>query len=302
MHEGATAGIEFFASSMRYAEVEHLGDRYRLLRLGNCDFEFDVADVLFGDGSTVYLNAIAQAVGEVFDGSSASTLRVTLHSPTVVSFVSGRERDVAEDLKQDLAVFDAGIVTGSKLEDDLVRTRHEGTHVSTVEEDIEMVHVSALEATYRDRLNTALSRLAIERRELISESESISRVIRVLPGKKGHGNGTVLTVGMYHDHVSYSVFHDGDVIFSQDRAETNLSDITYFCALSLRHAGSASNDVADILVYGDAAGEHALNSLSAVFPGQAEMLNPIGILNLSKEQFADDFAFHTIVSCLGATL
>ncbi len=43
----STAGVEFSRDLMRYAEVEQNDGHLRLLRLGNCAFEFDAEAVLF---------------------------------------------------------------------------------------------------------------------------------------------------------------------------------------------------------------------------------------------------------------
>ena len=42
-----TAGVEFSGSVMRYAEIEQAESRFRLQRLGNCEFEFDAASVAY---------------------------------------------------------------------------------------------------------------------------------------------------------------------------------------------------------------------------------------------------------------
>ena len=42
----ARAGIDIYGTVLRYAEVEQRGPRYRLLRLGSCDFDFDIAEAV----------------------------------------------------------------------------------------------------------------------------------------------------------------------------------------------------------------------------------------------------------------
>src|SRR5690606_27552183 len=86
MEAHVRAGLDICGAVLRYAEIEQYGSRHRLLRLGSCDFEFDlVDDVLSGDDEEK-LTAAAGALEEIFSGSVAGTLHITLHPPLCYSF------------------------------------------------------------------------------------------------------------------------------------------------------------------------------------------------------------------------
>ena len=48
METPARAGIDVYGSALRYVELERFGARYRLLRLGRCDFDFDIVVMVWG--------------------------------------------------------------------------------------------------------------------------------------------------------------------------------------------------------------------------------------------------------------
>lgn len=80
------AGIDLYGTALRYAEVEQYGERHRLLRLGSCDFDFDVAEALLETGTPEELQTITEALQDVFGGSAARELRVVVHPPRIHSF------------------------------------------------------------------------------------------------------------------------------------------------------------------------------------------------------------------------
>src|SRR5690606_10565174 len=99
MDAQARAGIEFSDTVLRYAEVEQYGSRYRLLRLGTCDFDFRLVEDLLQRHDPDAIEVVREALQDVFSGSIASTLHAALHPALTTSFftsvpsgVSGGER------------------------------------------------------------------------------------------------------------------------------------------------------------------------------------------------------------------
>jgi hypothetical protein len=92
------AGIDLYGRTLRYAEVEcydveHHGTRHRLLRLGSCDFEFDVTRVLWSapadqqqQSHQQQLETLGKALADVYESTSAGELRVVVHPPQAYSF------------------------------------------------------------------------------------------------------------------------------------------------------------------------------------------------------------------------
>jgi len=94
----ARAGIDIYGTVLRYAEVEQRGPRYQLLRLGSCDFDFDIAEAMLQASSPEHIEALTDALNDVFEGSIAARLHVTLHpsiptSPCTKRFTKGIYRE-----------------------------------------------------------------------------------------------------------------------------------------------------------------------------------------------------------------
>ena len=54
----ARAGIDIYGTVLRYAEVEQRGPRYQLLRLGSCDFDFDIAEAMLQASPPEHVNLL----------------------------------------------------------------------------------------------------------------------------------------------------------------------------------------------------------------------------------------------------
>jgi len=107
------AGIDLCGTTLRYAEVERYeaasssawaaeggggfpragsrgrdaSGRHRLLRLGSCDFDFDVTRVLWeARAEQQHVDTLGRALADVYENASAETLRVVVHPPQACSF------------------------------------------------------------------------------------------------------------------------------------------------------------------------------------------------------------------------
>jgi hypothetical protein len=113
MNARVRAGIDLCGTTLRYAEVERYeaapssgwaaegggesaragrrgrdaSGRHRLLRLGSCDFDFDVTRVLWGArAEQQHVDTLGRALADVYENASAETLRVVVHPPQACSF------------------------------------------------------------------------------------------------------------------------------------------------------------------------------------------------------------------------
>ena len=102
------AGIDLYGTSLRYAEVERYGTQHRLLRLGNCDFDFDVTRALWGGEAgkaqevDQQIKTLSNALADVYESTSAEVLRVVVHPPRAHSFFAPipAQTEEAERLKR----------------------------------------------------------------------------------------------------------------------------------------------------------------------------------------------------------
>ncbi len=83
-----TAGLELTGSVLRYTEIEQTGPSVRLLRLGNCDFEFDAQADLYSAGDSAHLEPIGEALADVFERTTASVFRFAVPPFCLTSFTA----------------------------------------------------------------------------------------------------------------------------------------------------------------------------------------------------------------------
>ena len=111
----ARAGIDIYGTVLRYAEVEQRGPRYQLLRLGSCDFDFDIAEAMLQASPPEHIEALTDALNDVFEGSVASRLHVTLHPPTCYSFFTALPVEAPVEERKKRLLRDAALLTRSAL-------------------------------------------------------------------------------------------------------------------------------------------------------------------------------------------
>lgn len=287
---------------MRYSEVEQYGSRYRLLRLGNCDFEFDVSDVLFGSGSEEHMTSISDAILDVFSGAASTVFRVVLHPPAAGIFTSHVPAGMSDAGRRDHLSFESALLQAGDSSDPYVRIYPGRDFTSGAATESLPLQVAQIADTASKKVMTVLGRIEDADIELIASSEAVGRVVKALfPGSSETGM-TTLALGVYDEHTEYTVMKDGKWLFGQEREETDPADTAYFSLLSLETAGVIGSSDTQIRLYG----ERILPDTSAVlqqfFPARVDLLNPISVVDLRADQFDDGFAFESFVPCLGAAL
>jgi len=321
MLTSASAGVEFLGSGMRYVEIEHSDDGYRLLRLGDCDFEFDVHEVLFGNGPEAYLDTIAEAITEVFDGSMAEVFRVAVHPPASRSFMSsvfGPAGVTSESARKEQLVFEAALLD---VDRDVVAVRaasgiavsdvQEGGLPSTVGVDIAVSaqepvsrrnHVSHISSTTHERLEDVFARAGRKNLETISSSEAVARVLREVSLVQNENAKSVMSVGVFENYSMYTLMRDGEWLFSHQRAETEPEDVLYFALQMLRLAQEQLSDVGLVALFGPGNTEHLAGVIGKLIEQPTENMNPLSVVDLKGNSFQKDFAHFAFTMCIGAAL
>lgn len=132
----ARASVAAHGTTLRYAEVEQYGARYRLLRLGSCDFDFDVARALLHAPEAAEAEAavqakaaqhaetVAEALRDVFAGATAAVVSFVLHSPDCTSFCTPLLPDEGEAERRQRLRREAALLMhtgddGARGDDDL---------------------------------------------------------------------------------------------------------------------------------------------------------------------------------------
>ncbi len=321
MLTSASAGVEFLGSGMRYVEIEHSDGGYRLLRLGDCDFEFDVHEVLFGSGPEAYLDTIAEAITEVFDGSVADVFRVAVHPPASRSFMSsvfGPAGASGESARKEQLVFEAalldvdrdvvalraasGIAVSDAQEGGLPSAGGVDVAVSAREPVSRRNHVSHISSATHERLEEVFSRAGRKNLETISSSEAVARVLREVSLAQNQSKKSVMSVGVFNDYSMYTLMRDGEWLFSHQRAETEPEDVLYFALQMLRLAQEQISDVGLVALFGSRNTENLAGVLGKFMEPPIENINPLSVVDLKGNSFQKDFAHFAFTMCIGAAL
>lgn len=305
MEAYARAGIDILGRVLRYAEVEQYGTRYRLLRLGSCDFDFDVMQALAGNEAEERLTTISEALADVFSGTVASTLHVTLHPSDSYSFFTplpsstdGPSRKVR--LQQEAALL-AGVSSPLHLTADAL-------YSETVGEDdrFDWVHVLAVREPIHSNFSRILQVLPPPRHRLMASMQAASvvagRVLRGLPEGHPAAEEHTLTIGWYDTHLEYVVSRGGDWYFSQYAAAPTISDGLYYAVAMLQRLGVAPAHVKRLYFYGTRIDPSAHDLLTSIFGAAPERLNPLDVIDLDRSNLTADFDAEAYVPCVGAAL
>lgn len=304
MDAHARAGIDIYGRILRYAEVEQYGSRYRLLRLGTCDFDFDVVeDVLTGE-TDEHVETVSEALGDIFAGSVAGSIHVTLHPPTCYSFfaplpVEAEASDRKVRLQQEAALL-AGTEQPLHITADTVRAQDlsEGGR-------IDWVHVLAVDDRIHARIEAIIGGLPQPRRRLSVGMQGAARAMAKqrdshLP-KERRGPYSI-AVGWYPDHVEYTLSHEDQWYFSNYTDATPPVDVAYFAMALLQRFDLKPKDVDRLYIYGNDADLSLFPDLESTADIEARRLNPFSFLDLDSGSLSPDFDAEAYVSCVGVTL
>ncbi len=302
MEAHVRAGLDICGAVLRYAEIEQYGSRHRLLRLGSCDFEFDlVDDVLSGDDEEK-LTAAAGALEEIFSGSVAGTLHITLHPPLCYSFFAplpatsdSSERKIR--LQQEAALL-AGTDHPLHITADAVRSQQlrDGARV-------DWVHVLAVDDRIHRRVRTLTENIPHTRRRLMVSMQGAAGALSRLPRTSQENGATyLLATGFYEDHVEFTLAHDRHWYFSQYTASIPHADAPYFAMALLDRFGLRMQDVADFFVYGNDADPNHFSELSAATGIEVSPLDPFVSLDLDSGALSSEVNPESYVGCVGVTL
>lgn len=304
MEAHARAAIDIYDRVLRYAEVEQYGSRYRLLRLGSCDFDFDLGHELVNVTNGKHLVTVADALRDVFAGSVATTLNVTIHPPGCFSFFSALPSNTdASDRKVRLQQ-EAALLAGTETP---VHITADAVHTQALESggQVDWVHVLAIDEPVQQRIDMLAGKLPHPRRRLMvsmhAAAATIGRLQRWPSGESQRGP-FILAIGWYRDHIEYTLCHEQQWYFSKHSEAVPPVDVAYFAAAMLDQLKLRPSLVRRVYVYGNDVDLSLFSDLETVFELEAHRLNPLTVLDLDPGSLDSDFDAEAYVGCVGAAL
>lgn len=302
------ASIEIYGRLMRYAEAQSGGGTPpQLVRLGACDFDFDVAETVLGLAGTTHLQTVGTALREIFDGSKAAKLSVAVHPWSCTSFFSPLPEGMApserfEQLRQEAAMLsDASVARPVRVKATPVRIERlpDGRKAH-------WHHVLRLSDSVHARLNhiarqptgeaepddwphdfidtTAAAAAVVARRSELEDSDALA-----------------LAVGVYGDRAEYVLCRGTSWQFGHYSETGALEDGPYFVAALLDRLGATPSDVEHLYLYGHHVEAGSMEGVEHLLGRSAEALNPLDIFGPTRSG-ADPFVLASYAPVIGALL
>ncbi len=304
MEAHARAAIDVYDRILRYAEVEQYGSRYRLLRLGSCDFDFNVAEELVSTSDGGNLATVTDALLDVYSGSVATTLSVTVHPPQCYSFFSPHPAQSDAQARRAGLQKEAVLLTGTEapvhITVDTVRSQTLGSG-----DEVDWMHVLAVDERTQQRIDEVAQSLPQPELRLMvgmhAAASTMGRLQRWTSGDAVRGP-FALAIGWYARHVEYTLCREGQWFFSKHTDAAPPIDVAYFSAAMLEYLRLTPPQVRRLYVYGNDVDLSLFSDLETVFDLEVHRLNPLAVLDLDPGSLASDFEVEAYVGCVGAAL
>lgn len=309
MNAQARAGIEIQGGILRYAEVEQYGTRYRLLRLGSCDFEFDLADELLKGAHSDHLGVIREAIEDVFAGTVAGDLRVAVHPPNGYAFFTPLPTGMSQAQRQERLENEAGLLTlpdtgrsaPCRLTADAAYTEAIGDGAY-----VDWFHVLAVEERVYQRFDNILRVLPRLSYRFMHSMQGAALALHRL-GQRGTliydaDAPFTLLIGWYPSHIEYTLCYQHEWYFSHYNAAAPPDDTAYFAMALLQQLKLLPNVVGEIYLYGEDLDLGGFGVLQKLFKVEPVLLNPIPVVDMDPSSLAASFPVESYVPCLGVAL
>jgi hypothetical protein len=301
------AGVDLYRSTLRYAEVERDGSNYRLLKLGSCEFDFDMAQVLLNGAQPVYLDTLAEALNDVFSQSKAAELHVVFHPSNCYSFFTPLFVDMTEEERKWRLQEEANLLTSEGVPMPLHLTA-DVVYTETLENGrvVEWFHVLAIEELVHSQLDRILQtlppasyRFNLSTRGTANAIESMARKEnREAPGEAPF----TLGIGYYGGHIEYVLCRKNRWFFSHHSESSAAVDSVYFALGLLRRLNLERASVGQVYIYGDEIEADVFTLLQDVFHLTPEVLNPVEVVSLDRKSSGMHFTAEAYVPCIGIAM
>lgn len=314
------AAIELHGRVMRYAEVD-LGEQGpglapapRLVRLGACDFEFDVADAVLDLSGPTHLDTVARAVGEIFDGSQAQTLHVAVPPWRAASFFAPLPEGMSpterfEQLRQEAALLSDASVSRP------VRIRATPVRIEALADGSEVYwhHVLRLSEGVHARLAHVAARLGGQSGEAGPEAKheaedvvgAAAAVVALLTPAAEEGPAEdepfTLVMGVYGAHTAFALVRGRAWYFGHHVEAAEADARAYFAAALLDRLGLAPEQVTRFFLFGDGVQPEDAAGVEALLGREAVPLDPLRLFGLGRPG-ADLLVLSAFAPCVGAAL
>ncbi len=291
---------------MRYAEVEQIDGRHRLLRLGSCDFEFDVTREVFESRTPSHLETVAEAIGDVFSGSMAAEVRVVAHPPTALGFFTPVEADAPVLAAETQARYEAALLTeGGDFGGVHLTTDPAGEQILPGGETVLWHQTLAIPRRIHGRIEQVLKVLPAHAFRLMTSMHAVANVCHYL-GQQGmrapEEAPFTISLGWYPGNTECLITRAGTWRFSNHFDAGTPTDAAYFTVALLDHLGIELAEVGRVFFYGTAMKMGAFEIFGDIFDRMPVKLNAIPVVDLDPSSLSSEFDVESYAPCIGVTL
>lgn len=316
-HPRVRIGLEVAGRTLRYAEVD-LGPRpdpyapqrlsldppppppTRLLRLGACDFEFDVAEALLDPAGPTHLDTVGAALHEVFAESRAGRLHVAVHPWHATSFFAPLPEGMPaaerlEQLRQEAAMLaDARAVRSVRVTATAVRKERlrDGRRVL-------WHHVLRVPEAVHARADHLAERLGSGAEAAIVDAPGT--VAALVARHDEAARNVALALGAYGARFEVAVVARGAWRFAHWAETTSADDAAYFVAALLRQLRLPLQRVGCLLTYGEAEGHPAVEGVERLLDRPAQPVDPLAPFPRARRP-AEPTTLAAFAPCVAAAL
>jgi len=294
----STAGVEFVGNLMRYAEVEYDGTSHKLLRLGNCEFEFNASDVVYSGGFPQRIETIQDALKDVFQDTISSSFRFALPSSSLTRFESLVPTDAPEQTAKAQIGFETHLMSGGEAEGDVFP----GEPYQKFNPLVSGYAVHHLSQQISERLKELCEIFPDQTKSHLPSPNSSVRTFRKLLELGKVPTGNALLIGCYPEHTDYIALSGGIPIKLISRNTPTEADRVYFGHEAIQRLPDSSFLNTAVYVYGHTSMQPVLDLLALDFQDAVSVLNPGPIVELDESRFEKDFPIQAFVPCLGAAI
>lgn len=299
--ERPRAGIELQGSVLRYAELERQEARYHLLRLGSCDFDFDVVAELQSQAPR-YLDVVAEALCDVLSGTRASEIEVALHPLQVLTFGSLQPESIDPGVLHQRLIAESVWLSGQEAT--VFRLYFESGWVQTLPEGerLRWYQVLVLPAHVEQNLAQVLRRAPCSAFRIRLSTAGVAKTLSRMPGPEpGLPPEVGLAIGCYETHTEYTLCRRGSWMLSHYMQGPG-ANASYFSLALLHKLGLAAGMVEQLMLYGTHVTDTLMEALRPLFPVEPVRLNPLVLTTLDPRSLASSFEVEAYVPCIGVAL
>jgi hypothetical protein len=311
--------------------VERYGATHRLLRLGSCDFDFDVTHTLWGGGTDAtdagetdtgatgrQVATLREALADVYENTSAEELRAVVHPPKALSFFAPMPAQTAEAERLERFRREAQLLAQAPNEGGEASRGEIPLHVTAqglyAEDDgaqqrREWFHVLAVSAGAHARFERVTEPLSLPGVRWTVSMEGAAHTATALQHSREQRTAPdapfTLSVGRYREHLELALARHGRLHYALHAPGASPADSAYFALSLLERLDVKPAAVGRVFVYGIAderAIPEAFSALGRLTGARPQPLDFRPVVGLNADHLAHDFAVGPYAPCIGAAL